>query len=339
MAISVIVSNLNGARFLPKLLDSLREQRGVTLQIIIVDRHSKDESANILAQHPEVQVVSEPPESGLVAGYSVGARHARHEHLFFSNEDMWFSPDCLRLLEAQFLASGVQRVGAVMPFQLSYDGTRMVNGGTWFTGVAWAPATPYPFRMGLSRHVFDPETVAGINAGACMISRTAYDDVGGWDPTFFLDYEDLDINIRLWQRGWISRLEPRALVYHAVGASNQQTINKGRSLVGKKRYVGGTSNQLVVALKYFRGWALLLAPAVLGHQIARNVAHANLENLRLDLAAGLLTLRRLPAVWRYRQEHLDWNHSHPGQQYFKDSRFDIAAPLASAVAAGVTDEK
>ncbi len=129
MSISVIVSNLNGARFLPKLLKSLSEQRGVNLQIIVVDRESKDESAQILARRPNVEVISEPPESGLVAGYAVGARSARHEHLFFSNEDMWFSTDCLRLLEEQF--SAVERVGAVMPFQLSYDGTRMVNGGTW----------------------------------------------------------------------------------------------------------------------------------------------------------------------------------------------------------------
>ncbi len=331
MAISVIVSNLNGARFLPKLLGSLKEQRGVTLQIIIVDRESKDESAQILAQHPDVEVVSEPPESGLVAGYAVGARSAKHEYLFFSNEDMYFSRDCLRLQQDQFQAPGVGRVGAVMPFQLNYDGTRMVNGGTWFANSTWAAGTPYPFRMALSRHAFSPETVAGINAGACMISRAAYDDIGGWDPTFFLDYEDLDLNIRLWQRGWVSRLEPRALVYHAVGASNEQTINKGRSKVGKKRYVAGLSNQLVVALKYFNGWAPLLAGAVYGHRLARSVVSRNGENLRLDLEAAWLTLRRLPAVMKYRQEHRIWNRQQPGQNYFQDQRFDVGTPLAEPV--------
>ena len=38
MLISVIVSNFNGARYLPKLLESFRAQQGVTLEIIIVDR-------------------------------------------------------------------------------------------------------------------------------------------------------------------------------------------------------------------------------------------------------------------------------------------------------------
>jgi GT2 family glycosyltransferase len=328
MPISVIISNLNGARFLPKLLGSLKEQLGVTLQVIVVDRQSKDESSQILAQHPDIEVVSEPPESGLVAGYAVGARHARHEYLFFSNEDMYYSRDCLRLVQEQFHAPGVDRVGAVMPFQVGYDGEWMVNGGTWFTKSTWASGTPYPFRVALSRHAFGPETVAGINAGACMISRAAYDDVGGWDPTFFLDYEDLDLNIRLWQRGWTSRLEPRALVYHAVGASNLQTIHRGRSTVARKRYVAALSNQLVVALKYFNGWSTMLAPAVLGHRIARSVVRGNLENLRLDLKAVWLTAQRLPAVLRYRKQHRSWNRERPGQLYFHDERFDVSTPFA-----------
>lgn len=331
MSISVIISNLNGARFLPRLLESLKNQRGVSLQIIIVDRHSKDESARILAQYPEVQVVSEPPESGLVAGYAVGTRHARHDYLFFSNEDMYFSRDCLRLLQEQFHASGAGRVGAVMPFQLSYDGTRMVNGGTWFTDSAWAHGTPYPFRVALSRHAFTPETVAGINAGACMISRAAYDDVGGWDSTFFLDYEDLDLNIRLWQRGWVCRLEPNALVYHAVGASNQQMINKGRSSVGKKRYVAALSNQFVVALKYFDGWASLLPMAMLVRRLAGSVVHGRAETFKLDLEAAWLTIQRLPAVARYRREHRTWNDQRPGQEYFKEARFDVSVPFDSPV--------
>ena len=99
MAVSVIVSNFNGARFLPRLLDTLRAQRAVTLEILIVDRHSNDDSLAYLAKQPDVHVLHERPESGLVTGYDVGVPHARYEHLFFCNEDMWFDPDCLHQLE------------------------------------------------------------------------------------------------------------------------------------------------------------------------------------------------------------------------------------------------
>jgi GT2 family glycosyltransferase len=323
MSISVIVSNLNGARYLPKLLESLKRQEDVSLQIIIVDRNSTDESARILAEHPEVQVISEPPETGLVAGYARGAQHARHEHLFFSNEDMWFSPSCLALTRRQFDVEGVGRVGAVMPKQLSYDGTRLIHAGTWFTHGRWNQMLPYPFRSTTHRDYTEPYTICGINAGACMVSRTAYDEVGGWDPTFFLDYEDLDLNIRLWQRGWTCRVEPRALVYHAVGASNAKVIHQGRSTVGRKRYVAALSNQVVIALKSFTGWGPLLAPVLLADRLGRDLGRLRFESARLDLEAMWLTLQRLPAIVQYRQQNRTLNQQHPGQRYFTDPRFDV----------------
>jgi GT2 family glycosyltransferase len=90
--ISVIVSNFNGLRFLPRLLESLRAQRGVESEIIIVDRLSTDGSGEYLASQPDVRVLSERPETGLVSGYATGATVARGELLFFCNEDM-----CLRV--------------------------------------------------------------------------------------------------------------------------------------------------------------------------------------------------------------------------------------------------
>src|SRR4051812_36250416 len=100
MATSVIVSNFNGGKYLSRLLETLESQQGVTLEIIVVDRYSTDDSPEILKRYATVKVVKEAPESGLVAGYAVGASYACHEHLFFCNEDMWIGQDCLQRLEA-----------------------------------------------------------------------------------------------------------------------------------------------------------------------------------------------------------------------------------------------
>jgi N-acetylglucosaminyl-diphospho-decaprenol L-rhamnosyltransferase len=326
VSISVIISNLNGARFLPRLLETLKGQQGVTLQLIVVDRESKDESHQILAQHPDVEVISEPPESGLVAGYHKGVTRARHDLLFFCNEDMWFAPDCLALVQQQFEVQGVGRVGAVMPMQLNWEGTARVNAGVWFTSSLWYRSGPYPFRASAHREISMPDTLSGINAGACMISRAAYEDVGGWDTTFFLDFEDLDLSIRLWQRGWTCRIDPRAIVHHAVGASNAQMIHKGRSTVGRKRYVAALSNQLVVAMKMFTGWAPLLVPALFADRMLRDLGKLRFESARLDVAAASLTLRRLPDVLRYRRSNRAVNQQRPGQRFFNERSFDVNGP-------------
>jgi GT2 family glycosyltransferase len=88
----VIVSNMNGKRFLLLLLESLRGQRGVTAQIIVVDRLSRDGSQEYLSAQLDVTMVQEPPETGLVSGYAAGVPYARHQQLFFCNEDMCFEP-------------------------------------------------------------------------------------------------------------------------------------------------------------------------------------------------------------------------------------------------------
>jgi N-acetylglucosaminyl-diphospho-decaprenol L-rhamnosyltransferase len=328
MRISAIASNFNGARYLPKLLETLKGQAGVELQIIIVDRHSTDGSDAILAQHSDVLVVKEPPESGLVAGYAAGFPHARHDLLFFSNEDMWFEPDCLRLVAEQFQAE--ERVGGVMPIQRSYDGERLVQAGSWFQRTRWYRDNPNPRYASVFRDVNVPEPISGINAGACMLTRAAYEDVGGWDPTFFLDYEDTDISVRLWQHGWRCRIQPRAVVYHAVGASNGHTLGREKTPVSMKRYSCALSNQVVVAMKTFTGTASLAAPALLADRMLRNFLKRRWDLLPLDVKAVELTARRLPDVLRYRRANRTWNERRPGQGFFSDPQFDLNAPRERA---------
>ena len=324
MSISVIISNFNGARYLPKLLESLKAQRNVELQIIVVNRKSTDGSERILAQHSDVLTIEEPPESGLVAGYGAGTVHARYDLFFFCNEDMWFEENCLELLQRQFDAG--QRIAAVMPVQLSYDGSRVVQSGSWFTRTRWYRDNPHPFRASVFRDVREPEQISGINAGACMVSRLAYEEVGGWDTSFFLDYEDMDLSLRLWQHGWACRIEPRAIVYHDVGASNAKSIHSGRTTVGAKRYVAALSNQVAIAIKSFTGFGPLAAPAILADRVLRDALMRRWDNVGLDFAAIRLTLERMPAILRYRRAYRGVNRKRPGQQFFSDPRFDLRSP-------------
>lgn len=62
-----------------------------------------------------------------------------------------------------------------------------------------------------------------------MIHRTAYEAVGGWDRGFFLDYEDVDLFLRIWQLGWKCVVVPEAKVYHAVNVTNEQKIEGAAS--------------------------------------------------------------------------------------------------------------
>lgn len=318
--ISIIISNFNGLRFLPRLLSSLREQRSVETEIIVVDRLSQDGSAEYLSAEKEIRVLSETPETGLVSGYAAGAAVARGELLFFCNEDMWFDPDCLRRLAA--VIDLPARIGAADGWHWRYDGREWIHGATRFREVLWQFNSPHPqrgadFAMNLPAGSETPFACAG----AFMIHRDVYRDVGGWDPSFFLDHEDVDLFLRAWQRGWRCVMVPDARIYHAVGAANVHILASTDRPAGHRRYIGQRANVCILAVKYF-SWPWLLAALVqwpLG--ILNNIRAGHWTYLKDDYAVPGDILRRLPAAWAFRKANAPFNTRFPGEAFFTDPRF------------------
>lgn len=320
--VSVIISNFNGARYLPRLLETLRSQQDVKPELIVVDRNSTDESNAILAQHPEVKVIKHPPETGLACGYAVGAEHATEDFLFFCNEDMWFEPRCLKLLcESIDLA---KRIGAVMPVQWTYDLKDIVNAGVWFQKARWNRSNPNPFQASRWHLVRETTAVSGVNAGACLIHRNAYDETGGWDRSFFLDHEDLDLSVRLWQHEWSCLVIPAAKVGHAVGASNSQNIAEGRYTVSRKRYIEGSSNVLAIALKTFTGPMVILPFFALLDRMTRDLLKCRIKLTWWDVLVFAAVMRRLPILLKFRRKNGALNRRRPGQRFFSEPRFDYS---------------
>jgi glycosyltransferase involved in cell wall biosynthesis len=82
MDISVIISNFNGEKYIQRLLKSLRAQKNVSLEIIVVDRGSTDKSLQFLSEEPGIKLISHPAEFGLVAGYARGFQIATKRLIF-----------------------------------------------------------------------------------------------------------------------------------------------------------------------------------------------------------------------------------------------------------------
>jgi len=337
MPVSVIISNYNGAKYLPRLLESLDAQRGVQTQVIVVDRFSEDESQAILAKHPHVLTVPERPETGLVSGYAAGAKHAVHDNLFFCNEDLWLDESCLLELERSVDIEAA--IWAADPWQWSYDGIHWHHGGTRFQrSPRLVPDSVHPFRI----HRFcEPlrrgEVVPLGCAGAIIMNRRVYERLGGWDTGFFLDREDTDIFLRAWREKWKCVSVPEAKVFHAVGASNAQRIQGGRIAVSKKRYMSGRSSQLIIGVKYFPGaWVACQFFIYLAWSLFHLIS-LRLKQFAWDMLALREFTTRLPNALRYRRATARLRRTSPGQNFFTEkdfqagdgvSEFSPAQPIA-----------
>ena len=318
--ISVIISNFNGRRFLPRLLESLRAQTGVELELIVVDRLSTDDSGEFLSVQSDIRMLSEPPESGLVTGYQAGAAAAKGELLFFCNEDMWFAPDCLsRLAERIDLKA---HIGAADGWHRTYDDQDWLHRGVRFRSVPWAINSPYPRTVtNFDAQLPDGAKVPFPCAGAFLIHRDTFHELGGWDTSFFLDHEDTDLFLRAWQRGWKCVTVPAARIHHAVNASNTNALPALGTTVARRRYVGQRANLAVIAIKYFRWPAVLLALCQWPVVLLNNVLAGRGAHVMGDFNTLGEIARRLPAAWKFRRANTSWNHYFPGEEYFLSSDF------------------
>jgi len=105
-------------------------------------------------------------------------------------------------------------------------------------------------------------------SGACMLVRTAaMEELGGFDESYFMFAEDMDLCWRAHRAGWGVGVEPAAVVTHAGGVARRRSPY--RMLVAHHR------SAWRFAVRTTRGWrraALPLAAAVLSLRLVVAVA-------------------------------------------------------------------
>ena len=83
----MIIVNWNGAEHLGICLPSLASQSSKSLEIIVVDNRSTDDSAEV-ARSSSVRLFPLEENLGLASALNRGARMAKGDLLFFVNNDM-----------------------------------------------------------------------------------------------------------------------------------------------------------------------------------------------------------------------------------------------------------
>ncbi len=216
-AVSVIVLNYNGRRWLPGCLDALAAQRGAPVfEVILVDNASGDDSAAFVrTAYPEVIVHETGANLGFAAGNNAGARIARGETLVFLNNDTVPAPDWLAVLTAALkerpaCAMATSRIVRLDdPRTVDSAGDGYLRAGGAFKRGHGQPAEAYAE----SREVF------GACGAAFAIRREVFNALGGFDESFFMVYEDVDLSYRARLRGYGCWYTADAVVSHAGSAT------------------------------------------------------------------------------------------------------------------------
>ncbi len=222
--VAVVIGNYQGEAVLGDCLASLETQTLRPAEVIVVDASSTDASAQVAARHGAAFVERE--NRGLGHLYNEGARAATTEFVLLANNDVALDERCLELL-ADALEQDAARFAAD-PRQLSWDGRALVH--------ARAEIRRGPlFRQLVPGYCIDltapaTGTVATLcaNGAAMLVRRDRMLELGGFDETFFMDFEDIDLCWRAWLRGWPTVHVAAAFVRHRVGAVTTASILPAR---------------------------------------------------------------------------------------------------------------
>lgn len=291
--VAVVVGNHQGEAVLPDCLGSLRTQTLPPAEVLVVDGASTDRSVAVAATFGAR--VIEAPNNGLGHLYNVGAHAAFSEYVLLANNDIALEATCLELLAAA-LDEDESRFAADA-HQLSWDGARTVHAAT--TLGAGRLLREYLPGLHLDDLVSATDTTPTVSAhgAAMLVRRSMMLELGGFDETFFMEWEDLDLCWRAWMRGWASVYVPDAVVRHRVGAVTTRKVLP-------RRLASSHHNLMRFALKCLPAWPA--ARVVLG-ELLRLPAHPRaIASAFLAVGRELPEIRRLRAGLRPSPALLEW---------------------------------
>ncbi|MEW9902808.1 glycosyltransferase [Pseudomonas putida] len=223
--VSILIPSREHLPLLQRCVESLLEKtRYPHFEIILVDNDS--ESPEIHAWLAEIASISEmrlrvlhhDGPLNLSALYNLAATHARGEFLVLLNNDtMAISEQWLDELLNHALRPETGVVGA----KLINQNAMIVHAGL-VGGLRGPAGSPFVDQQadaaGYLQRLQVEQNVSAVGAGCLMINRALYLEVGGMDEKLFaLTFNDLDLCLKVAERGYLNVWTPHALLMHDGG--------------------------------------------------------------------------------------------------------------------------
>jgi hypothetical protein len=279
MTLSVIIVNYNVRQFLENALTSVfRALEGLDGEVIVVDNASDDGSVEMVRKKfPAAQVLANRENLGFARANNLALTGAKGRYFLLINPDTIVQEDTFRVMLEFFRThpetglAGCKILNPDGSFQLP---CRRSFPTPWvaFTKVFGLSAL-FPQSRLFGRYnltYLDPDAsyeVDAVSGSFMMLTRAAYEKVGGLDESFFMYGEDLDWCYRVRQAGFAVHYVHSTQIVHFKGESTRRSnIDEVRVFYGamelfvekhfSKSRVGGFFLRLGIGL---RGAAAVIA--------------------------------------------------------------------------------
>lgn len=228
--VAVLVLNHNGKRWLGRCFGSLERLTYGNLEAYLVDNGSGDGSAEFVRQRfPWAKVIRFEENLGFAEAYNRAIEAVDAPYVMLLNNDAEVvASECIeRLVRKIRSGPGMAAVACKMVQMADRSRIDSVGGmGIPFWRGFVDIGRGEPDRGQYDGPGFEPFAFCG---GAALVDRRAFLMAGGFDGSFFLYAEDVDLSWRLRLMGYGIGYEPSAKVAHYFsGSSGSKAVDPGK---------------------------------------------------------------------------------------------------------------
>lgn len=219
--VSVIIPNKDHINDLKKCICSLEEKNAYhNMEYIIVENNSQDEQTFAYYQELEqknkkVHVVYWKGKGfNYPAINTFGVSHAKGDYLLFLNNDTEIlNSDCIEELLSYCMRSDVGAVGA----RLYYEDDTIQHAGVIVGagGVAGHAFLGFPHEApGYFGRAMMAQDLSAVTAACMMVKKCVYEEVGGFDESYAVAFNDVDLCMKIRKAGYLIVYNPYAELTH-----------------------------------------------------------------------------------------------------------------------------
>jgi N-acetylglucosaminyl-diphospho-decaprenol L-rhamnosyltransferase len=228
-ALRVVVVTYSPGESLRSFLDTLRTATHRPLDVVLADNGSTDGAPQEAATAHDVRVLPTGGNVGYGAAANAGLADRRTGWALVANPDIRFEAGAVDELLA--VAERWPRAATVGPairddegrlYPSARDLPSLSTGiGHALLGWAW-PSNPWTARYRRERETVRERTAGWLSGSCLLVDLAAFHAVGGFDPGYFMYFEDVDLADRLGRRGYLHVYAPTAVVEHEGGHATRR---------------------------------------------------------------------------------------------------------------------
>jgi N-acetylglucosaminyl-diphospho-decaprenol L-rhamnosyltransferase len=233
-SISVIIINYNTCEHLRECLQTVESEKPG--EILVIDNASQDGSvAMVQSKFPRVKLIAGKKNLGYGAAANLGIACSTFEYVLLLNSDTRIQPGATQQLSdylqqhAEAAIVGPRLIGtderlqpSCFPFPSVFN-TLLLHSSLGSI-VRYVPFLKNFYLPGWSHD--KAKVVPWVMGAALFIKRQAFREIGGFDESYFMYFEEVDLCYRLGKAGWETHFAPVATIAHVGGASTGQHLQE-----------------------------------------------------------------------------------------------------------------